>query len=154
MKSTPLLMATAALSLACISCTPAQMASPQSTQDIQALILHLENAWAQVDVTNDRSIFTEIIAPEFHGASSRDGKILDRAQWLANWEYEGVTSATNIQPAVHVVSPELAIFNGIDETKGRDGNGAEWVHQDLCTDTWVKRNGKWQVVAAHCSRIK
>lgn len=154
MTSIPLLIATAALSLACISCTPAPTPPPQSMQDIQTLILHLEDAWAQVDVTNDRSIFDEIIAPDFHSASSREGKVMDRAQWLANWEYEGVTSATNIQPAVYVVSPELAIYNGIDETRGSGSNGAEWVHQDLCTDTWVKRNGKWQVVAAHCSRIK
>lgn len=73
---------------------------------------------------------------------------------LADWEYEGVKSATHINPVVQVFSEDLAVYTGIDETRGLNENGTEWVHQDICTDTWLKRKGSWQCIAAHCSRIK
>ncbi len=126
----------------------------QSDVEIQTQILALENAWAQVDVTNDRSVFEKIIAPDFHSTSSRSGKRRDRAEWLANWQYENVKSAVHINPAVQVFSPTLAVYTGIDETRGNNPDGTEWVHQDICTDTWLKRNGMWQCIAAHCSRLK
>lgn len=132
MKAGWSLMAAITLPLACAHCTCAADAPAQSTEEIQSLILRLEEAWAQVDVTNDRSIFEDILAPDFQGASSHDGKLLDRTQWLAEWEYESITSATSIHPVVRVVSPDLAIFNGIDETRKAGPGGVE-VHQDMCT---------------------
>ena len=126
----------------------------QSVAEVQQYIRDLEYKWAQVDVTNDRSIFDQIIAADFHSTSSRNGQRKNRTQWLADWEYEGVKSATNIDPIVQVFSQDLAMYSGIDETKGLNKDGTTWVHQDICTDTWLKRQGRWQCIAAHCSRIK
>ena len=134
--------------------TTSEKDDTQSVVEVQQHILDLEYKWAQVDVTNDRSIFDEIIAADFHSTSSRNGKRKSRTQWLADWEYEGVKSATNINPIVQVFSQDLAMYSGIDETKGLNKDGTAWVHQDICTDTWLKRQGRWQCIAAHCSRIK
>jgi len=51
---------------------------------IEHELTRLENAWAQVDVTNDRSIFRQIIALDFVATDSRG--VLDRDQWLKQWE--------------------------------------------------------------------
>ncbi len=126
----------------------------QSNSEIERLLLRLEDEWAQVDVTNDRSVFQRIIAPDFVSTSSRTGKIKNRQQWLADWEYEGVKQATPTDMQVHIYAENVAVVTGIDTTTGTDKDGHEWTHQDRCTDTWVKRNGDWQCVAAHCSRIK
>ena len=137
-----------------VTTTPTSQGATEPAAAIQAHILKLENEWAQVDVTNDRSIFDRILAPDFLFTDSRSGKRKSRAEFLAEWEYEGVTSAANIDTVVQVFSESLAVFSGTDETKGRNLDGSEWLHQDICTDTWLRRNGVWQVIAEHCSRIK
>ena len=128
--------------------------SEAQARAIRQTILALEEQWAQVDVTNDRTVFDTIIAPDFHSTSSRTGRRRDRAEWIAQWEYKGVTVARHIDPVVDVYSADVAVYSGIDETHGRNADGSERVHQDICTDTWLRRGGKWQAVAAHCSRIR
>ena len=79
-----------------VTTAPTSQGTTGSVGAIKTHILKLENEWAQVDVTNDRSIFERILAPEFFFTDSRTGKRKGRAEWLADWESEGVTSATNI----------------------------------------------------------
>ena len=126
----------------------------QSHDEIEQTLLKMENEWAQVDVTNDRSVFQRIIAPDFV-STSRSGKFLrSRQEWVADWEYEGVKVATNSDMKVHIYADNVAVVTGVDTTTGTDKEGKEWMHQDRTTDTWVKRNGVWQCVAAHVTRIK
>src|SRR5215217_2794174 len=49
---------------------------------IEQELLRLESGWAQVDVTNDRSIFDKIISPDFV-ETSISGKVRNRQEWLA-----------------------------------------------------------------------
>jgi hypothetical protein len=123
------------------------------SKPIEAELTELENAWAQVDVTNDRSIFQKILAPEFTSTSIA-GQVRNRDEWLAAWQYEGVKSATNTDVKVHVISDSLAVVTGIDETTNIDNSGRQVIHQDRFTDTWVKRPQGWQVVAAQVTRVK
>jgi len=120
---------------------------------IERQLLELENAWAQVDVTNDRSIFDRIIAPDFVSTNS-DGEVRNRREWLANWDYEVVIRATNTDMRVQVYSDSLAVVTGVDRTVKLDKDKKEIVHEDRFTDTWLNRNGQWQVIAAHVTRIE
>ncbi|MBA4122953.1 MAG: nuclear transport factor 2 family protein [Acidobacteria bacterium] len=114
----------------------------------------MENEWAQIDVTNDRSVFERILAPDFV-STSRSGKFLgNRQEYLADWEYEEVKSAVNSNMKVHIYANNVAIVTGIDTTRGTDKDGNEWMHQDRFTDTYIKRKGVWQCVAAQVTRIK
>ena len=126
----------------------------ESNAEIKRILLEMEDEWAQVDVTNDRSVFQRIIAPDFV-ETSRSGKFLkNRQEWLADWEYEGIKSATGSDMQVHIYADNVAVVTGIDTTGGTDKDGTDWTHQDRFTDTWVKRNGVWQCVAAQVTRIK
>ena len=120
---------------------------------IERQLQELENAWAQVDVTNDRSIFDRIIAPDFVGTNI-DGMVRNRQDWLANWEYVDVKRATNIDMRVEIYSDSLAVVTGVDRTVKLDKDKKEIVHEDRFTDTWLKRTGQWQVIAAHVTRLK
>ena len=70
------------------------------------------------------------------------------------WEYEGVRSATNGDMKVSIYADNVAVVTGVITTKGTDHEGREWTHQDRLTDTRVKRNGVWQCVAAHVTRLR
>jgi hypothetical protein len=50
---------------------PENSTQGSSADAITRTLLDLENRWAQVDVTNDRSIFDKILAPEFVGTDSK-----------------------------------------------------------------------------------
>ncbi len=127
--------------------------SKQNDRIAQELI-KMENEWAQIDVTNDRSVFERILAPDFV-STSRSGKFLgNRQEYLADWEYEEVKSAVNSNMKVHIYANNVAIVTGIDTTRGTDKDGNEWMHQDRFTDTYIKRKGVWQCVAAQVTRIK
>ena len=122
--------------------------------EIERTLLRLENEWAQVDVTNDRSVFQLIIAPDFV-STSRSGKFFgSRQAWVDDWEYEGVKTATNSDMRVSVYDDNVAVVTGVDTTTGTDKAGKDWAHQDRFTDTWVKRNGVWQCVAEHVTRLR
>jgi ketosteroid isomerase-like protein len=144
----------ALLSLTSCSLLPHAKSNPQNHDEIERTLLRMENEWAQVDVTNDRSVFQRIIAPDFV-STSRSGRFLaSRQEYLADWEYEEVKSATNSDMKVHAYAGNVAVVTGIDTTTGADKDGTGWTHQDRFTDTWVSRNGRWQCVSAHVTRIK
>jgi hypothetical protein len=127
--------------------------TPGSSADaVTRTLLDLENRWAQVDVTNDRSIFEKIIAPEFVGTDSK-GTVRDRSKWLADWTYENVKSAQNIEMRVNVVSENVAVVTGIDVTTKQD-NAREVTHRDRFTDTWLERSGQWQCISEHVTRLQ
>ena len=67
---------------------------------------------------------------------------------------EGVTSARNSDMKVHIYADNVAVVTGIDNTEGRDKNGQQFRHRDRFTDTYVKRKGIWQCVAAQVTRIE
>ncbi len=145
----PLLIRCALLLLA----SSTALAQSRATADVETLLLRLESEWAQVDVTQDKSVFQRILAPDFV-STSRSGKLLSgRDAYVAAWEYERVKSAQNGDMVVHVYSNEAAVVTGIDTTSGSNADGSEWTHQDRFTDTWVRRSGSWQCVAEHVTRI-
>lgn len=127
--------------------------SEKERQEIERELLKLENEWAQVDVTNNKSVFERIIAPDFV-STSINGRVRNRKEWLDAWEYEGIKSATNGEMKVHIFTESVAVVTGIDTTVKTDADGKEITHQDRFTDTWLRRNGMWQCVAAHVMRIK
>lgn len=134
--------------------TSTALAQGAAGADFEKLLLRLEGEWAQVDVTQDKSVFQRILAPEF-ASTSRSGKFLSgRDAYVADWEYEGVQSARNGEMVVHVYSDCAAVVTGIDTTSGSNADGSEWKHQDRFTDTWVRRDGTWRCVAEHVTRIK
>jgi hypothetical protein len=127
---------------------------PRNDAEIIETLLKTENEWAQVDVTKYKSVFQRILAPDFVSTSISGKFRVSRQEYLDAWEYENVKSAVNSDMKVHIYADNVAVVTGIDTTRGMDQNGNEWEHQDRFTDTWVKRKGIWQCVAAQVIRIK
>jgi hypothetical protein len=125
----------------------------ESQAEIQQELINLENQWAQVDVTQDKSAFERIIAPDFV-TTSTTGQILDRQEWLAAQEHEGIKRATNGEMQVHIYSDNLAIVTGVDTALKVEAGGKETIRRDRFTDTWMKRNGQWQVIATQVTRLQ
>jgi ketosteroid isomerase-like protein len=106
-----------------------------------------ERQWAESVATNDSSVVERILADDFVWVYP-DGRKLNKAQ--------AVTDARNGPgPFVsnHPESISIRFFGNVAVAQGSESwvqkhNGAEVHGRFVWTDTWVKRNGKWQIVAA------
>jgi hypothetical protein len=117
-------------------------------------IVDAERQWAEAECTHNR-ITETILADDFQGTSPIDGKRYTKP--------EEVTTTTDtsriardcrlIDANVRLFGDSLAMVYGSESSVRKTKGGAE---QPVCltwTDTWLKRNGKWQIIAAQDSQF-
>jgi ketosteroid isomerase-like protein len=129
-------------------------ATPSQSTDTQRVLLKMEEEWGQVDVNMDKTVLARVWAPNYVSIDRAGGITYGREANIANFGYEGVTKATNVDMRVHVFADNVAVVTGIDRTEGKDKDGHQFVHEDRFSDTWVKRGGLWQCVAGQVTRIR
>jgi len=114
--------------------------------DTRAL-LRLEDSWASALVKRDSVTFERLLAKEF--VYTENDQLMDRAgviQAVASGS-DTVEAAHNEAMQVHRYGPTTAVVTGWLIVSGRGTNGS-FNRRYRFTDTWVKRAGKWQIVAA------
>jgi hypothetical protein len=105
-------------------------------------LLTLEDRWAVALVKRDRAAFERMLAPKF--VYTENAQLSDRAAVLTSLvSGDTVTAAHNDSMVVHRYGAVTAVVTGWLVVEGRD-----YVHRYRFTDTWVKRSGRWQIVAA------
>ena len=114
----------------------------------KSLILALESAWNQAEIHHDSTAVAAIVADTFISVDHH-GKLLSRSQYLADlkdpsWKPEEIS---NSETSVYIYG-DTAIVTSAYHTKGTD-HGKPFVHRGRFTDTWIKRDGKWQCIADH-----
>ena len=138
LSHTTLLLALAAAPLAAQQKTAA--ASPA------AELIRLENQWTTGLVKRDRVLFEKLLAPKF--VYTENDQLMSRADVIKSVDgSDRVTSAHNEGMVVHEYSPTTAVVTGWLIVSGQGKAGA-FTHRYRFTDTWVKGNQGWQIVAA------
>lgn len=130
--------------LICAFC--AARAQQSSTAEAEQYIKECERQWAESTASGDVSQVKQFVADDFVGVDP-DGSFYDKAKAISET----------------VEGPKEFVSNHLDDVKVRFygdaavAQGSEsWVRRTgtplrgryVWTDTWIKRNGKWQVVAA------
>jgi ketosteroid isomerase-like protein len=126
-------------------------ASPQKTQ-VEQEIMRVVREWQEALKRRDREALLRVEAEEFMytvGEKDSFGSREDALKDLAELTVKTISSeavSTRIYGDVAVV----AFRGNIDSIfKGKDFSG-----DFLETTVWVKRDGRWQVVAAHLSLVR
>jgi Domain of unknown function (DUF4440) len=120
---------------------------PMQDPDARTL-LQLEDDWATALVKRDRVTFERLLADGF--VYTENDQTMDRSTVL-NAIVAGsdtVAVARNDSMVVHRYGATTAVVTGWLIVGGRGANG-EFEHRYRFTDTWVKRDKRWQIVAAH-----
>ncbi len=114
--------------------------------DTRAL-LQLEDDWASALVKRDRVVFERLLADGF--VYTENNQMMDRATVLNSVVagLDTVLVAHNEEMQVHRYGPVTAVVTGWLVVGGR-GSSGEFTRRYRFTDTWVKRGGRWQIVAA------
>ncbi|HUQ45581.1 MAG TPA: nuclear transport factor 2 family protein [Gemmatimonadaceae bacterium] len=138
------------LSLATLSLGLA--ASPLAAQPVaralsttERTLTRLENEWTRALVQRDTASFRRLLAPRF--VYTEDAQVMgkddvirgvvgpDRVEWAGNEDM-----------IVHDYG-STAVVTGILAVRGTGANGA-FARRYRYTDTWLRTNGRWRVIAA------
>ena len=154
-----LIAASSALAAGCASPStvqPRATSEPARTtvaEDVAA-ITALEDRWSRAFLERDIAFLEQIIAPEFEVHGWRGGRygFTARDRWM-----EGARTWTFTEHPSQVVhvrvygDTAVATVRGklVAEREGRPWRDNEWV----VTDTWLRRNGRWQVVFRYADTL-
>jgi ketosteroid isomerase-like protein len=144
MKPGRLLVLVASLASLAASAS-AQQPKAGLTADERA-VLDLEEAWARAVVKRDAATFRKILAPGF--VYTEDDRMQTGDQLLKDITTgtDTVTEARNEKLETHTFDNAM-IVTGWLIMRGRSG-GKPFEHRYRFTDTWLKRGGQWQIIAA------
>ena len=144
MKPNRVLMTVAVLALSPTHLS-AQQPKSAPTADERA-VLDLEEAWAKAVVKRDAATFKRLLAPGF--TYTEDDRMQSGAELMRDIVSgsDTVTEARNEKLATQSYGNTM-IVTGWLVMRGRSG-GKPFDRRYRFTDTWLKRDGQWQIIAA------
>jgi ketosteroid isomerase-like protein len=127
-------------SLVLCSCKPDE----HQRAEAERYITESERQWAESVATGDTTTTERILADDFVGVDPK-GKFYKKAEMIADTREAPKHFVSNHLNEVKVrFYGNTAVAQGHESWERRGGERGRFVW----TDTWVRRNGKWQIVAA------
>jgi hypothetical protein len=125
-------------------------------------VRELEGQLSRAVIAGDRAFFELVLAADFTH-TSHAGKFKTRAEWMAESKAENPqgqpqSNKTTYEAfevdnlAVRIYS-DTAVVTGRSTPRGRTAKGEAMRGQYRFLRVWVKRDGRWQVVAFEGTRI-
>jgi hypothetical protein len=116
----------------------------------------MERKWAEGVCTNN-GVISELLADDFQGTST-GGERYTKADELRDEKAPHSARGCALDDAkVRFFSSssgeDVAIIYGSEHAIGKDKTHPDAKQCQVWTDTWLKRNGKWQVAAAQDNKI-
>jgi hypothetical protein len=112
-------------------------------RDAERYIIESERQWAESVATGDASVVERTLADDFVGVDPK-GRFYDKAKMVADTREAPKYFVSNHANEVKVrFYGDTAVAQGDESWERRSGERGRFVW----TDTWVHRNGKWQIVA-------
>jgi hypothetical protein len=110
-----------------------------------ALPLELEDQWTTALVKRDTRTFERLLAPRF--VYTEDASLMNRGEVIKSVTGpDRVEWARNEGMRVHDFG-DVHVVTGVLHLRGK-GNQGSFDRKYRFTDTWQRRNGRWQIIAA------
>jgi len=104
-----------------------------------------ESKWAEAGVKGDTATVERILADDFVGVAP-DGSLYDKAKEIADTRETGNMVSNHVNEVRVRFFGDTAVAQGSESWEKRTGEPKKGRY--VWTDTWVRRNNKWQIVAA------
>jgi len=138
-----LMLAATSLLLVALFVTPARDAQQANAENY---IKQSESEWAAAASKGDTSAVKRILADDFLGIAP-DGSSYDKAKEIADiMNDHGNTISNHVNEVKVRFFGETAVAQGSETWEKRNGQLKRGTY--VWTDTWVRRNDSWQIVAA------
>jgi Domain of unknown function (DUF4440) len=118
-------------------------------------LIDWERQWAEADCVHNM-VEEQILADDFQGTSPENGAIYSKAEAVADAKKPTTqTRDCHLRDAkVRFFGLDLAIVYGSESSIRKGKDGKDFKRSLVWTDTWLKRNGQWQIVAAQDMRME
>jgi mannose-6-phosphate isomerase-like protein (cupin superfamily) len=128
----------------------AQTANQSKPNDeVASSLADMERQWAEVCATHDTSVLERILADDFVGTNT-EGKHYTKSE-----DIEKIRRSTKKYKSgrlddvkVRFYGSNIAVLHGVETCVRETNDGKEEPETAVWTDTWIERNGVWQIVAA------
>jgi ketosteroid isomerase-like protein len=131
------------------------VSSTGNDMDDAMTIAYLEQDWTDANLRRDKAWFEKNFAADYVSLSSQTGKLAGKSNDIADTMNDKGTVEMAETTGLNVnVDRNIAIATGTYHWKGKDEKGVAYEHRIRFIDTWVKRNGRWQVIASAGSEIR
>jgi ketosteroid isomerase-like protein len=129
--------------------TPAPTDNASADQEL----INLERQWNDASIKDDAAFLDRILADDLTDTSA-DGTVSTKIQDLADLKSGAFKCTSAVAENFKVrVCGDMAVVTGRNtikaQFKGKDISGPYQF-----TDTWMKRDGRWQCVATHGSKVE
>ena len=116
----------------------------QDQKEVERYIVSSERQWAESVATGDTSAIERILADDFIGVDPK-GRLYTKQQMIGDTRNAPKNFVSNRLNDVKVrFYGKTAVAQGSETWEKRSGERGRFVW----TDTWLRWNGRWQIVAA------
>ena len=116
-------------------------------------MIDMERKWAEGVCTNN-GVISELLADDFQGTSTR-GERYNKADELRDEKGPHSAHGCALDDAkVRFFGENVAIIYGSERAIGKDKTHPDAKQCQVWTDTWLKRDGKWRIVAAQDNKVR
>jgi ketosteroid isomerase-like protein len=135
-----------AFAVGVLSCVHATVMTKGTIDSDRAAIATLEDTWIKAVIARDAVTFDRLLHPSF--TYTEDDKIYSRSQLISDvsTSTDTVTSGRNEDMTVRVHG-NVGVVTGWLVLAGQSG-GKPFERRYRYTDTWMKDDGRWRVLAA------
>ena len=122
------------------------------TSDAEEELLKLEKEFANAIVKNDPEAIERFVADDWI-IIDPDGRIVNSNRFFEAIKSGALTHEIMESEDLHVrVYGDSAVVTGLTRTKGKF-MGRDFSTEERATDVFVKRDGRWQCVLTHLTRL-
>lgn len=123
--------------------------------DDQPQLLDIERQWNDALKTHNLAWIEKTFAEDMTDISSGNGALHSKAEDIAMMKADKTVFETlELSDLKARVEGNAGIVTGVNHLKGRDESGQEFDIRLAFTDTYIKRDGRWQVWATQHTRVK
>ena len=136
--------------LVLLGCTTTN--SPQAVNSDAEAVLRAEHEWVEVTLKGDVDAFASYLADDYH-ALLTGARVRDKETWVS-----GLRAGTTTYQSVELSNLRVQLYGDTavvfgDYTQRATSGGRDNSATGKYVNTWIKRNGRWQVVASAFSRV-
>jgi hypothetical protein len=127
--------------------------APAGSDATAQWMIQQERAWAEQSCGKEW-VLSELLASDFHGTAPKGGRY-DKPSKAPDFDPSKTwhTDCRLLSTDVRFFGPDVAVVYG-SESSVAPLPDSKLEHRCLVwTDTWLKRHGKWQIIAAQDTRV-
>lgn len=144
---------TASTTMAAFALLFATAAHAQSPGPAEAELIRLQHAWAAARVSGDTAFLETLYAKEFR-ITTAAGRVVERAADIALFATRTIKPEYIRDEDMRVsFYGDTALVTGVENLKGTY-NGVPGEMALRFTNVYVRRDGRWQMVAHHSTQVR